>query len=103
MELENSGNHKKYTINQSPRGDLLISKTVCALMAFGAILLAILAALLVFFLLPRCNEGAPQALVKLKEKADSINERIPRSIQPLHYRYVSSLSRSRFQSVAAHL
>lgn len=58
-------------------------------MAIGAILLAVLAALLVFLLLPRCNEGAPQALIKLKEKAaiaDHIDERLPRSIQPLRYR-----------------
>lgn len=59
-------------------------------MAIGAILLAVLAALLVFLLLPRCNEGAPQALVKLKEKAekaDHVDERLPRSIEPLHYRW----------------
>lgn len=59
-------------------------------MVIGAILLAVLAALLVFLFLPRCSEGAPQALIKLREKAekaDNIDERLPRNIQPLYYRY----------------
>lgn len=59
-------------------------------MAIGALLLAVLAALLVFLLLPRCTNGAPEALVRLRQAANAgaaVDERLPRSIKPLHYRW----------------
>ncbi|XP_063912538.1 aminopeptidase N-like isoform X2 [Zophobas morio] len=117
-DLENNSNQKKYTVNRKPEG-LVIPKSLCALMAIGALLLAVLVGLLVFFLVPRCSEAIlPQAsdsrqsgdfrvsddglplyntpstipdgeLSKVYSTARTlpdIDERLPRSIEPTHYR-----------------
>lgn len=97
MDLENNSNQKKYTINRSSGKGLVISRPLCALMAIGALLLAVLVGLIVFFLVPRyCNgEETPQALVKNQGNEathatiisnDDVDERLPRSIEPTHYR-----------------
>ncbi|XP_018579251.1 aminopeptidase N isoform X2 [Anoplophora glabripennis] len=99
VDLENNSNQKKYTINRSSGKGLVISKPLCVLMAIGALLLAVLVGLIVFFLVPRyCNgEETPEALVKnqgiseatstaLSIEDDSVDERLPRSIEPTHYR-----------------
>lgn len=97
VDLENNSNQKKYTINRSSGKGLVISKPLCALMAIGALLLAVLVGLIVFFLVPRyCNgEETPEALVKNQESEttqapsvvhDDVDERLPRSIEPTHYR-----------------
>lgn len=104
VDLENNGNQKKYTVNRRTEGRVVISKPLCALMAIGALLLAILVGLLVFFFVPRCWADTPESLTKngdslvtndyvskttqigLKE-AGGIDERLPRSIEPTHYRW----------------
>ncbi|CAG9861766.1 unnamed protein product [Phyllotreta striolata] len=100
VDLENNSSQKKYTVNQSNNKGLVISKPLCLLMGIGALLLAILVGLVVFFLVPQyCNgEKPPEALthvqtssdnVKVESKADDddddIDERLPRSIEPRHY------------------
>lgn len=71
----------------------MISKPLCTLMAIGAILLAVLVGLVVFFLVPRnCmknKENCPAALTerKLTKKVnDEVDERLSRNIAPTHYR-----------------
>ncbi|KAG5885710.1 hypothetical protein JTB14_037730 [Gonioctena quinquepunctata] len=92
VDLENNSNQKKYTINRSSGKGVVISKPLCVLMAIGALLLAILVGLVVFFLVPRyCNgEKPPEALTKTLPKAEvvlnEVDERLPRSIEPSHYR-----------------
>lgn len=97
VDLENNSNQKKYTINRSSGRGLVISKPLCVLMAIGALLLAVLVGLIVFFLVPRyCNaEKSPEALVKNQASdatpvavinEDDVDERLPRSIEPTHYR-----------------
>ncbi|XP_025830686.1 puromycin-sensitive aminopeptidase-like protein isoform X1 [Agrilus planipennis] len=84
-ELENNSNQKKYTVNRTSKGDLVISKIVCGLLVLLAMILIALAALLTYFLLPYCpNEATPEALRKAVVKDGPA--RLPRSIQPLHYR-----------------
>ncbi|XP_030759010.1 aminopeptidase N-like isoform X1 [Sitophilus oryzae] len=98
LDLENNSSQKKYTVNQNNSKGLVISKPLCTLMAIGALLLAVLAGLVVFFLVPRgCSgtgEGPMASLMKKEGESsimmdnllDEVNERLPRSIKPLHYR-----------------
>ncbi|VEN41546.1 unnamed protein product [Callosobruchus maculatus] len=97
-ELENNSNQKKYTVNRGrPSKSVVISRPLCILMGIGALLLAILVGLVVFFLVPRgCSAGeeTPSALTKavdtvlggLRKSEDDVDERLPRSIRPTHYR-----------------
>ncbi|XP_060526874.1 aminopeptidase N-like isoform X2 [Cylas formicarius] len=100
-DLENNSNQKKYTVNRGgDKGGLVISKPLCTLMAIGALLLAILAGLVVFFLVPRGCAGDdvhPQALQKhqpvvedgesrLQPDSEEVEERLPRDLMPTHYR-----------------
>lgn len=66
-------------------------------MAIGAVLLAVLVGLVVFFTVPRgdCSEMKMDAPGKLMAnnpnsngalKSDEIDERLPRSLLPTHYR-----------------
>ncbi|KAJ8921422.1 hypothetical protein NQ315_003040 [Exocentrus adspersus] len=98
VDLENNSNQKKYTINRTSHRGLVISRPLCALMAIGALLLALLVGLLVFFLLPRycTSEETPEALVKSETSdarvfaadavVEDVDERLPRSLEPTHYR-----------------
>ncbi|XP_074039216.1 aminopeptidase N isoform X3 [Leptinotarsa decemlineata] len=93
VDLENNKNQKKYTVNENKGKKVVISKPLCVLMAIGALLLAVLVGLVVFFLVPRyCNgEKPPEALTETQipetyDKADEVDERLPRSIEPTHYR-----------------
>ncbi|EEZ99339.1 aminopeptidase N-like protein [Tribolium castaneum] len=105
VDLENNTNQKKYTVNREP-GGLVIPKSLCALMAIGALLLAILVGLLVFFfVVPRCSQasdtrpsdlrvgddGLPSisdeiSLTKIDSPSLELDERLPRSLEPTHYR-----------------
>lgn len=108
VDLENNTNQKKYTVNRKP-GGLVIPKSLCALMAIGALLLAILVGLLVFFLVvPRCSDASDSRPSDLRVGDDGlysspsllpdgnnyykpstlveIDERLPRNIEPTHYR-----------------
>lgn len=91
-DLENNSNQKKYTINKSPGKKLVISKPLCTLMAIGAILLAVLVGLVVFFLVPReCNEDkSPESLTsKVLNNINidkEVDERLSRKVVPTHYR-----------------
>ncbi|KAL1506799.1 hypothetical protein ABEB36_006093 [Hypothenemus hampei] len=93
-ELENNSNQKKYTVNHPPGKNVVVSRPLCTLMAIGAILLAVLVGLVVFFLVPRhCNGHSNQAASLVQKDArllesspeHQINERLPRNIRPLHY------------------
>lgn len=91
VDLENNSNSKKYTINESaPKGKLLISKVCCCLLAMGAIVLAALAALAVYMLLPVCAETTPEALTtqpkSILKEAVVANARLPRALEPTHYK-----------------
>lgn len=60
-------------------------------MGIGAILLAVLVGLVVFFLVPRdCNrDKSPESLTSktVDNKAfEEIDERLPRTVEPTHYR-----------------
>ncbi|XP_066252731.1 aminopeptidase N-like isoform X1 [Euwallacea similis] len=95
VDLENNSHQKKYTVNQPPGKNVMISRSLCALMAIGALLLAVLVGLVVFFLVPReCGAESSNALASLVRKDDGklssnsnteISERLPRSIKPLQY------------------
>lgn len=90
-DLENNSNQKKYTVNKTSGKKLVISKPLCTLMAIGAILLAVLVGLVVFFVVPReCNrEKSPESLtskVLEQEVFKEVDERLPRRIEPTHYR-----------------
>ncbi|KAF7277517.1 hypothetical protein GWI33_006957 [Rhynchophorus ferrugineus] len=101
MDLENNSSQKKYTVNQNNDKGLVISKALCTLMAIGAILLAVLVGLIVFFLVPRGCSGDAQtptaSLIQNNTPTDngpkmfhdssgvSPLERLPRSIKPIHY------------------
>ncbi|XP_076258416.1 aminopeptidase N-like isoform X2 [Rhynchophorus ferrugineus] len=101
MDLENNSSQKKYTVNQNNDKGLVISKALCTLMAIGAILLAMLVGLIVFFLVPRGCSGDAQtptaSLIQNNTPTDnepkmfhdssgvSPLERLPRSIKPIHY------------------
>lgn len=98
---------------------MVIPKSLCTLMAIGALLLAVLVGLLVFFLVPRCSEAltpqsdsrnaagsnglpynTPSTLPEVSDGSlskvfnspsvwsDDVDERLPRSIEPTHYRSV---------------
>ncbi|CAG9772621.1 unnamed protein product [Ceutorhynchus assimilis] len=90
-DLENNTNQKKYTVNRPSGSSLVISKALCTLMAIGALLLAVLVGLVVFFLVPRgCNGEASSPLASLVQQEqpsskNEVNERLPRSIRPLQY------------------
>ncbi|XP_050293871.1 aminopeptidase N-like isoform X2 [Anthonomus grandis grandis] len=92
-DLENNSHQKKYTVNQPAGKNLIISKPLCTLMAIGALLLAILAGLVVFFLVPRGCDGinSSRSVASLTQKEDirmsanEVDERLPRSIKPLKY------------------
>lgn len=88
VDLENNSSQKKYTVNKVPKGHLVISKLLCCLMALGALVLIALAAVATFFLLPKCASAKPEALVTdFKPSIDThIDKRLPRSIEPQHYR-----------------
>lgn len=89
MDLENNSSQKKYTVNKVPKGHLVISKLLCALMGLGALLLIAAAAALTFFLLPKCSNAEPEPLLSNLQSVDiHIDKRLPRSIEPIHYRYV---------------
>ncbi|XP_072384886.1 aminopeptidase N-like isoform X3 [Diabrotica undecimpunctata] len=74
-DLENNSNQKKYTVNQNDKKGLVIPRSLCALMAIGALLLAILVGLIVFFLVPRdCHATkSPQALTHQPQSASILN------------------------------
>lgn len=89
MDLENNSSQKKYTVNKVPKGHLVISKLLCFLMALSALILIALAAGLTYFLLPQCTEAKPETLMtepKSIEALTNIHKRLPRSIDPSHYR-----------------
>lgn len=97
VDLENNSSQKKYTVNHPKRNsNLTISKALCTLMAIGAILLAVLVGLIVFFTVARCNQDnnsfnntdIPEALIynnMLLNKENSVDERLPTNVWPLHY------------------
>ncbi|CAH0553257.1 unnamed protein product, partial [Brassicogethes aeneus] len=90
VDLENNSNQKKYTVNQnSGKGGLYISKPLCTLMAIGAVLLALLVGLVVFFLVPRTECSAIETVENLTKdnlfKAEEIDERLPRNVIPYYY------------------
>ncbi|XP_022904718.1 aminopeptidase N-like isoform X2 [Onthophagus taurus] len=90
-ELENNSNQKKYTVNRHPKGNISISKPACAVFVMAALLLAAIAAVITYFLVPNCDgHSLPESLTKLDEEKlpeeTTINyTRLPRSIQPTHY------------------
>ena len=87
-ELENNSSQTKYTINKSPKGQLQISRPVCALFVMGAIVLAAVAATIAYFLSSRCNSNTlPEALTEITDKIDLIDKyvKLPTNIEPLHY------------------
>lgn len=60
-------------------------------MAIGAVLLAVLVGLVVFFLVPRtCNKDKPPEALTSKALSSStineIDERLPLKVAPTHYR-----------------
>ncbi|XP_050507051.1 aminopeptidase N-like isoform X3 [Diabrotica virgifera virgifera] len=73
-DLENNSNQKKYTVNQNGKQGVVIPRSLCALMAIGALLLAILVGLIVFFLVPRdCHATkSPQALTHQPPQSASV-------------------------------
>lgn len=104
LDAENRNLHK-YTVNKNPpSGHILISKTLCALMALGVVVLLILTAVATFFLVPIIKaetedvEGASDALsikldpvdelgtTRIENVAEIIHPRLPTSIQPKHYK-----------------
>ncbi|ERL90492.1 hypothetical protein D910_07840, partial [Dendroctonus ponderosae] len=95
VDLENNTNQKKYTVNRPKGKSLVISRALCTLMAIGALLLAVLVGLVVFFLVPRgCSADSNNAVGSLVRKEnvklatspeDEIDERLPRSIKPVQY------------------
>ncbi|CAH1155226.1 unnamed protein product [Phaedon cochleariae] len=96
VDLENNTNQKKYTINQPNHKGLVISRPLCALMAVGALLMALLAGLVVFFLVPRYCDGqtAPEAITEPRTPKNlaingvvdgEVDERLPRSLEPTLY------------------
>lgn len=112
-DLENNSNQKKYTVNQNGKHGVVVPKALCVLMAIGALLLAVLVGLIVFFLVPRYCDGEkvpetlphedtniqqnpPQVNVnnrnnvpeKIEESVQEheIDERLPKDIEPTHYK-----------------
>lgn len=83
MELENNSNQNKYTVNESPKGGVTLSKLALFLMALGVILLIALAIGLTILLYPSSCESAPEALT---QKSAIVATRLPTSLEPLHYR-----------------
>lgn len=88
-ELENNSNQTKYIVNEPPKGSLVIPKWLCALFVLGAILLAVLAAVAVYFLAPWATcliEGSTPAAAYTEDiKRPLINMRLSNSIEPISY------------------
>lgn len=83
-----NGYHNKYVVNSStPTDKLLIPKSLCILLAIGAILLAILTGLIVFFFLPTCDIDSNSKPVFSKiVQLEDIDPRLPTNIVPTVYR-----------------
>ncbi|KAL3271137.1 hypothetical protein HHI36_021634 [Cryptolaemus montrouzieri] len=88
VELDNF-HSRKYTVN-STSNKLLIPKSVCILLALGAVLLAVLAALIVFLFIPKCSQGAinsqPLSSDIPSPVVEEIDSRLPIAIEPLYYK-----------------
>lgn len=98
-DLENNSSQKKYTVNRGSSGDISISRPVCALFVMGALLLAAVAAVITYFLVPGCDGNSlPESLTRSTQRilndptaTDELTSkyvRLPRTLEPTHYRSV---------------
>ncbi|XP_056640007.1 aminopeptidase N-like isoform X2 [Diorhabda sublineata] len=101
-DLENNSNQKKYTVNRNGKHGVVIPKALCVLMVIGALLLAILVGLIVFFVVPRYCDQEKLPAVSTNQQTSSVNnspekieesavgheidERLPKNVEPTHYK-----------------
>lgn len=89
VDLDNNFNGRKYTVNSS-NSKISIPRSICALLTVAAILLAVLSALIVFLLVPRCDlvKSNSQTLVSDNPSpvSEEIDPRLPIDLEPLYYK-----------------
>ncbi|XP_044763232.1 aminopeptidase N-like isoform X2 [Coccinella septempunctata] len=89
VELDNNFNGRKYTVNSS-NNKVVIPRSICALLTLAAILLALLSALIVFLLVPKCGQEQSDSQSLFSDKpsavAEEIDPRLPVELEPLYYK-----------------
>ncbi|XP_045467172.1 aminopeptidase N-like isoform X3 [Harmonia axyridis] len=89
VDLDNNFNGRKYTVNSS-NNNVVIPRSICVLLTLSALCLALLAAFIVFLLVPKCDQdkSITQSFVgdKPTGPVEEIDLRLPTYLQPFYYK-----------------